>query len=237
VNLDVQPARPAAAVDSPMAAGRPAAVPARLVVAAAASVVRPTGVKRAIDLMGSGLALVAFSPLMGLIAWVVRRQSPGPVLFRQVRVGRNGRIFGLLKFRTMVVDAEQQRAALLAFSRDPNWLHLDHDPRITPVGRLLRRTSLDELPQLWNVLRGDMSLVGPRPLVPAEDARVCDWARRRGEVAPGITGPWQVAGRTAVPFEDMLVLDADYVARWSLWRDVQILLRTFPVVLSGKGAN
>jgi lipopolysaccharide/colanic/teichoic acid biosynthesis glycosyltransferase len=198
---------------------------------------RARAIKRTIDVLGAAIALTACAPLMGLIAWAVRRESPGPALFHQDRVGRDRRIFPMLKFRTMAVDAEQQRAALLAYSRDPDWLHLQHDPRITSVGRLLRRTSLDELPQLWNVLLGDMSLVGPRPLVPAEDARVHDWARRRHDVAPGITGPWQVSGRTAIPFQDMLVLDAQYVTAWSLRRDLRILLRTIPAVLSGKGAN
>ena len=198
---------------------------------------RAAMMKRTIDVLGSAIALTACAPLMGLIAWAVRRESPGSALFRQDRVGRDGRIFPMLKFRTMAVDAEQQRAALLAYSRDPDWLHLQHDPRVTSVGRLLRRTSLDELPQLWNVLLGDMSLVGPRPLVPDEAARVRDWARLRHDVPPGITGPWQISGRTAIPFQDMLVLDAQYVAAWSLRRDLGILLRTIPVVLSGKGAN
>jgi lipopolysaccharide/colanic/teichoic acid biosynthesis glycosyltransferase len=227
VTVDVQSARPAAA----------AARPAQARAVTVSGVARPTVIKRAMDVLGSALGLLACSPLMALIALAVRRQSPGAVLFRQARVGRDGRVFAMLKFRTMVADAEQQRAALLASSRDPNWLFLDEDPRITPVGRLLRRTSLDELPQLFNVLRGDMSLVGPRPLVPAEDARVRDWARRRCEVAPGMTGLWQVSGRTSIPFEDMLLLDARYVATWSLRRDVQILVRTIPVVLSGNGAN
>jgi lipopolysaccharide/colanic/teichoic acid biosynthesis glycosyltransferase len=220
-------------------AGHAAAVArrARPRVVSVSSVARRTVIKRAMDVLGSALGLLACSPLMGLIALAVRRQSPGDVLFRQPRVGRDGHVFAMLKFRTMVADAEQQRAALVAASRDPNWLLLDDDPRITPVGRFLRRTSLDELPQLFNVLRGEMSLVGPRPLVPAEDARVCDWARRRCEVPPGITGLWQVSGRTAIPFDEMLALDAHYVETWSLRRDLQILARTLPVVLSGKGAN
>jgi lipopolysaccharide/colanic/teichoic acid biosynthesis glycosyltransferase len=194
-------------------------------------------IKRAIDLVGSAVALAACSPLMGLIALIVRRQTPGPALFRQDRVGRRGRIFTMLKFRTMVVEAEERRAELLPLSRDPDWLHVEDDPRVTPVGRLLRRTSLDELPQLFNVLRGDMSLVGPRPLVPVEAARADRVAPRRSDVAPGITGTWQVSGRTAIPFQAMLALDAQYVATWSLRRDLAIILRTIPVVLSGKGAN
>jgi lipopolysaccharide/colanic/teichoic acid biosynthesis glycosyltransferase len=230
VTVEVQSGHPA----RPVAALVRSAGPGTAVVS---SIARPNVIKRAIDVLGSALGLLACSPFMALVALAVRRQSPGAVFFRQARVGRDGQVFAMLKFRTMVADAEQQRAALLASSRDPNWLAIDDDPRITPVGRLLRRTSLDELPQLWNVLRGEMSLVGPRPLVPAEDAQVRDWARRRCDVAPGMTGLWQVSGRTAIPFEDMLVLDARYVASWSLRRDVQILARTIPVVLSGKGAN
>jgi lipopolysaccharide/colanic/teichoic acid biosynthesis glycosyltransferase len=129
------------------------------------------------------------------------------------------------------------RAALLARSRDPNWLHLDDDPRVTRVGRLLRRSSLDELPQLWNVLRGQMSLVGPRPLVEVEYAQAPLWAHPRSDVDPGITGIWQVSGRTTIPFEDMLRLDSLYVITWSLGRDLWILLRTVPAVLSARGAN
>jgi lipopolysaccharide/colanic/teichoic acid biosynthesis glycosyltransferase len=198
---------------------------------------RELAIKRAIDVAGAAAALVACSPVMGLIALIVRRQSPGPALFRQDRVGRRGRIFTVLKFRTMVVEAEERRAELLPLSRDPDWLHVADDPRVTPVGRLLRRTSLDELPQLFNVLRGEMSLVGPRPLVPSEAVRAERVAPRRSDVAPGITGTWQVSGRTAVPFQAMLALDAQYVATWSLRQDLAIMLRTIPVVLSGKGAN
>jgi lipopolysaccharide/colanic/teichoic acid biosynthesis glycosyltransferase len=194
-------------------------------------------VKRAIDVVGSAVALAICSPAMALIALVVRRWPPGPALFRQERVGRGGRTFTVVKFRTMVVEAEQRGAELRPLSRDPDWLDLDHDPRVTRIGRVLRRTSLDELPQLWNVLQGDMSLVGPRPLVPAEAARAAELAPRRAEVAPGITGLWQVSGRTAISFRAMLALDAEYVATWSLWRDITIIVRTLPVVLSGKGAN
>jgi lipopolysaccharide/colanic/teichoic acid biosynthesis glycosyltransferase len=198
---------------------------------------RSRAVKRAIDVLGAGLALVVLAPLMGLIALAILVQSPGPVLFRQARVGRDGRLFVMLKFRTMVVDADEQAPALIAFSRDPDWLHLENDPRITPLGRRLRRTSLDELPQLWNVFAGDMSLVGPRPLVPLEHARVPSWALARCKVAPGITGLWQVNGRTDISFAEMMLLDLLYVATWSVWRDVVILLRTVPAVLTGKGTN
>jgi lipopolysaccharide/colanic/teichoic acid biosynthesis glycosyltransferase len=141
------------------------------------------------------------------------------------------------KFRTMVHDAERRRAALVALSRDPDWLHLDADPRITRVGRVLRRTSLDELPQLLNVLRGEMSLVGPRPLIPAEHDRMPAWARVRDAVRPGMTGLWQVNGRTTTTYLQMLSLDRDYVLSWSLGSDVRILMRTLPAVLSATGAN
>jgi lipopolysaccharide/colanic/teichoic acid biosynthesis glycosyltransferase len=174
---------------------------------------------------------------MALAGVAVRLESPGPALFRQVRVGRDGRRFEMWKFRTMVVDAEERRAELVARSRDPDWLDLEDDPRVTRVGRILRHTSLDELPQLFNVLRGDMRLVGPRPLIPVEHARMPAWARVRDDVTPGMTGLWQVAGRTRLTFEEMLELDCRYVATRSVRRDLEILLRTIPAVLSGKGVN
>jgi len=159
------------------------------------------------------------------------------VLFAQERVGRGGRRFRLFKLRTMTVDAEERRADLVAQSSDPDWLKLDHDPRITRIGRWLRRLSLDELPQLWNVVRGEMSLVGPRPLIPAEDEHVQAWARGRLDLTPGITGYWQVLGRTRIPFEEMVKLDYLYVMNWSLWQDIRLMLRTLPVVIGGRGAN
>ena len=137
----------------------------------------------------------------------------------------------------MVLDAEARRDALLADSRQTSWLDLEHDPRITKVGRLLRLSSLDEIPQLWNVLRGDMSLVGPRPLIEEEDLNVSGWARGRLDLTPGITGVWQVFGRARIPFEQMIMLDYLYVANWSLWTDIKLILRTFPVVLMRHGAN
>ena len=137
----------------------------------------------------------------------------------------------------MTLDAEQRREQLLSRSSDPNWLLLDRDPRVTRVGRWLRRLSLDELPQLWNVLRGEMSLVGPRPLIAVEDQRVQSWARGRLDLTPGITGYWQVLGRTRIPFEEMVKLDYLYVMNWSLWTDLKLIMRTLPTLVSGRGAN
>jgi lipopolysaccharide/colanic/teichoic acid biosynthesis glycosyltransferase len=193
--------------------------------------------KRGIDVIVACVALVLLAPLMAFIALAIRFDSHGQSLFRQARIGRDGRHFRVLKFRTMVADAEQMRTALLSRSRDANWLHLDQDPRITRIGRLLRLTSLDELPQLWNVLTGDMSLVGPRPLIPSEHDRVTEWARLREELRPGLSGLWQVSGRTAVSFEGMLALDRLYATHWSLRTDLGILLRTPWVVVTRKGAN
>lgn len=194
-------------------------------------------VKRTLDLIGAGLLGVLALPLLLVAAIAIKLDSSGPVFFRQQRIGRGGRRFRLLKLRTMVADAESRRAELLSRSKDPGWLHLDHDPRITRVGRLLRLTSLDELPQLWNVLRGDMSLVGPRPLVAEEDSMVDEWARGRLDLTPGITGLWQVLGRTSIPFEEMIRLDYLYVTNWSLWGDIRLILRTLPAVLRRSGAN
>jgi exopolysaccharide biosynthesis polyprenyl glycosylphosphotransferase len=193
--------------------------------------------KRSLDILGSGIALIVLSPLLVVLAALVRLGSPGPALFRQERIGHGGRRFMLLKFRTMEHDAERRRTDLIGQSKDAGWLHLDHDPRITRLGRLLRVTSLDELPQLWNVLRGDMSLVGPRPLIPEEDSMVDDWARGRLDLTPGITGLWQVLGRTSIPFDEMVKLDYLYVTNWSLWGDIRLILRTLPVVLRRNGAN
>jgi exopolysaccharide biosynthesis polyprenyl glycosylphosphotransferase len=193
--------------------------------------------KRGLDLAGAGLLSVLALPLLLVLAVAIKLDSPGPVFFRQERIGRAGRRFWLVKLRTMAIDAEARRAELLAQSKDPGWLHLEHDPRITRVGRLLRLSSLDELPQLWNVLNGDMSLVGPRPLVAEEDQMINGWARGRLDLTPGITGLWQVLGRTSIPFEEMVKLDYLYVTNWSLWGDVRLILRTLPVVLQRSGAN
>jgi lipopolysaccharide/colanic/teichoic acid biosynthesis glycosyltransferase len=172
-----------------------------------------------------------------IIGLAIKLDSRGPVLFIQSRIGRGGQPLRIYKFRTMARDAEAQRDRLTALSEDPNWLKLDDDPRITRVGRLLRMSSLDELPQLLNVLKGEMSLVGPRPLVESEDERVVDWGRARLDLTPGITGLWQVLGRTNIPFEEMVKLDYLYVTNWSLWSDVRLMLHTLPAVPHRRGAN
>jgi exopolysaccharide biosynthesis polyprenyl glycosylphosphotransferase len=193
--------------------------------------------KRSVDMIGSALLLALFCPLLLLLGVLVRLDSPGPALFRQPRIGKGGRVFHVLKLRTMRQGAEAQRAALLSQSTDPSWLVLDDDPRVTRVGRVLRRASLDELPQLWNVLKGEMSLVGPRPLIAAEDAKIGGWGRGRLDLTPGITGLWQVLGRTSLPFEEMVRLDYLYVTNWSLWGDIRLMLRTLPAVVGRRGAN
>jgi exopolysaccharide biosynthesis polyprenyl glycosylphosphotransferase len=193
--------------------------------------------KRALDVALAAPLLIAVIPLLVLLAIAIKLDSRGPVLFAQERVGRGGRRFRLLKLRTMVSDAERRRAELLAQSTDPHWLKLDRDPRITRLGRHLRRLSLDELPQLWNVLRGEMSMVGPRPLIEAEDQLVEGWARGRLDLTPGLTGYWQVLGRTRIPFEEMVKLDYLYVMNWSLWTDLRLIMKTVPVLLSGRGVN
>ncbi|MGI8845393.1 MAG: sugar transferase [Thermoleophilaceae bacterium] len=193
--------------------------------------------KRAFDLTLGGLMLLVLSPVLAVVALAVKLTTPGAVLFTQQRIGRDDRPFEMLKFRTMVRDAEQikPQIAHLNEAEGPMFKIAD-DPRLTRVGRLLRRMSLDELPQLWNVMRGDMSLVGPRPLVPGEDHHVIGRHRDRLRIAPGLTGPWQVLGRTAIPFQEMVKLDYLYVAEWSLWNDVKLILRTVPVVLRARGS-
>jgi exopolysaccharide biosynthesis polyprenyl glycosylphosphotransferase len=193
--------------------------------------------KRTMDLAISVTLLAVAAPFGILIAIAIKLDSRGPVFFAQERVGRKGKLFRLFKFRTMVTDAEERRAGLVEQSVDPHWLKLDSDPRVTRVGRLLRRLSLDELPQLYNVLRSEMSLVGPRPLIPSEDELVLDWARGRLDLTPGLTGYWQVLGRTRIPFEEMIKLDYLYVMNWSLWSDLRLIIRTLPTVLGGRGVN
>jgi exopolysaccharide biosynthesis polyprenyl glycosylphosphotransferase len=193
--------------------------------------------KRAMDVAGAVAGLLVAAPLLVAIGVAIKLDSPGPLLFRQRRIGRGGREFELVKFRTMVADAELRHEELLSQSRDPGWLLLDHDPRVTRVGRILRDWSVDELPQLWNVLKGEMSLVGPRPLIDSEDRKLLGWRRSRVDLTPGLTGLWQVLGRTRIPFEEMVKLDYLYVTNWSLWTDVRLILRTFPSVLTRRGVN
>ncbi|MDD3441200.1 MAG: sugar transferase, partial [Kiritimatiellae bacterium] len=192
--------------------------------------------KRALDLVLSALAMVLFSPLMLGIAIAIRATSPGPVLFRQRRSTIRGRTFDMLKFRTMVPDAEAIRDEL----QDHNEVtgpvfKIKDDPRITPVGRWLRRYSLDELPQLWNVLKGDMSLVGPRPPIPAEVEQYENWQRRRLSMRSGCTCLWQIGGRNELSFEDWMRLDLKYIDTWTLGLDFHILFKTIGTVLRGTG--
>jgi len=180
--------------------------------------------------------LLAVSPLLLVIAVAVKLEDGGPVFFRQQRVGRHGKRFRMLKFRTMVPDADALKDSLRHRNEAQEGLFkIAEDPRVTRVGRLLRRSALDELPQLWNIVRGEMSLVGPRPLVLDEDQRIEGWHRRRLELTPGMTGPWQILGPARVPLREMVAIDYLYVANWSLWTDIKILLRTIPHVLGRKG--
>ncbi len=195
--------------------------------------------KRVVDYSGAALGIVALSPIFALVAFAVRVTSRGPVFFRQTRVGLGGDFFEMVKFRTMVADAEQQQTALAAanvYTEDPLF-KMAADPRLTSIGRFLRRSSLDELPQLINVLRGEMSLVGPRPALPSEVSRYQQHHFVRFEVLPGMTGPWQVGGRNAIRnFEQVVQLETDYIRGWTVWRDFWILARTIPAVLTMRGA-
>ena len=193
-------------------------------------------VKRGIDIVLSAATLIVLSPFLLAVTLVVRIAEGPPVLFRQVRVGLHGRPFQLVKFRTMVPDAEERLAEL----REHNEIRgqafkVTNDPRLTRMGRWLRRTSIDELPQVWNVLRGEMSLVGPRPPLPREVKDYDVWHRRRLSMKPGITGLWQVAARREPEFDRWVAIDLDYIDRWSLWLDLKIILRTIPAVLAGEG--
>jgi lipopolysaccharide/colanic/teichoic acid biosynthesis glycosyltransferase len=172
-----------------------------------------------------------------LIVLLIEYDSPGPVLFRQVRVGRGGRLFTLYKFRSMRQGADEEKTTLSDRNQATGPLFkMRDDPRLTRVGRWLRRLSLDELPQFYNVLRGEMSLVGPRPPIPAEVEQYQDWHRRRLDVPPGVTGLWQVSGRSDLTFDEMVMLDLFYAENWSLLLDFKILLRTIPTVILGTGA-
>ncbi len=193
--------------------------------------------KRMFDVALSLVSLVVLSPLLLCIAAMIRVTSPGPVLFRQTRCGLGGRRFTLFKFRSMINNAEQMRAELHQLNElDGPVFKISDDPRITTVGRWLRRFSLDELPQLWNVFRGEMSFVGPRPAVPEEVEQYEDWQRRRLRMRPGLTCTWVLEGRNHVDFNRWMQLDLKYIDNWSLWLDTKIFLRTIPIVLSGRGA-
>ena len=194
--------------------------------------------KRLMDIVFSALGMMLLSPVFLAIAVAVKASSPGPVFFSQMRVGRYGRNFKFYKFRSMRQDAEAQKVALLAQneSADGVIFKMKNDPRITKVGRFLRRTSLDELPQLWNVFIGDMSLVGPRPPVPSEVQEYTLEDRKRLDVIPGITCLWQIQGRSEIPFNEQVRLDKEYILAPSVWKDIVILLKTIPAIIGGKGA-
>jgi exopolysaccharide biosynthesis polyprenyl glycosylphosphotransferase len=199
-------------------------------------------VKRTMDLVFSTLGLLVLAPLFALIAALIKLDSPGPVFFRQVRMGKGGRTFRIVKFRTMCADADARKAEVAHLNKharaggDPRMFKIPDDPRVTRVGRVLRRYALDELPQLINVLRGEMSLVGPRPLILAEDRYVADWARSRLDLKPGVTGLWQCLGSSDIPFDEMVRLDYLYVTSWSLWNDVRLMLQTIPALLRTSGS-
>jgi len=194
--------------------------------------------KRLFDIVASLVALLLLSPVLIMVAAMIRLTSRGPILFRQLRVGRHGRRFHMLKFRSMVVNAEELKAKLMARNEQAGPVFkMRLDPRITYVGRFIRKFSIDELPQLLNVLRGEMSIVGPRPPVPSEVARYEAWQRRRLSVRPGLTCVWQVSGRNEISFEEWMYLDMQYIDHWSLAQDFQLILKTVPVVLSGRGAS
>jgi exopolysaccharide biosynthesis polyprenyl glycosylphosphotransferase len=194
--------------------------------------------KRAFDVVSSAVAILAFSPVLLATAVAIKLESPGPIFFRQVRVGWNGRPFKMYKFRSMRVDAEARLESLRAQNEASGPVFkMKHDPRVTRVGRFIRRASIDELPQFLNVLAGEMSVVGPRPPVPAEVRQYQRWQRRRLSVKPGITCTWQVSGRSNVSFDEWMELDLEYIDNWSLWRDVQICFQTIPAVLTSRGAH
>lgn len=194
--------------------------------------------KYLIDTSIAALALVLLSPVLVAVAVAIKLTSRGPIFFRQERVGLHGRTFYMLKFRSMVVDAESRKAALAAQNeRTGPVFKIARDPRVTRLGRFLRKYSIDELPQLLNVLRGDMSLVGPRPAVPPEVARYEGWQRRRLSVRPGLTCVWQVSGRDKISFGTWMLLDMRYIDHWSLWADLRLIFLTVPVVLLGRGAS
>jgi lipopolysaccharide/colanic/teichoic acid biosynthesis glycosyltransferase len=193
---------------------------------------------RLFDLFVAAMALLILAPLLLIVVCCIVIDSPGAIFYSQKRVGINGRIFKFWKFRSMVVNAEQQNDALISDRgiADSVRFKMKQDPRITRVGKFIRKYSIDELPQLWNVLKGDMSLVGPRPPVPKEVNIYSSSDRRRIRIIPGITCIWQVSGRSEIPFEEQVKLDEDYILSASFWTNIKLLLRTIPAVLFGKGA-
>ncbi len=194
--------------------------------------------KRILDFTGALIGIILAGPIMIAAAIAIRVTDPGPVLFRQVRAGRNGRTFTMLKFRSMVMDAEKRKAELMHLNEmDGPVFKIQRDPRITSVGRFIRKTSIDELPQLFNILWGDMSLVGPRPPLPSEVDQYEAWQRRRLSVKPGLTGMWQVSGRNQIDFDEWMQMDLDYIDNWSLWLDIKIILKTVPAVVLRSGAS
>jgi exopolysaccharide biosynthesis polyprenyl glycosylphosphotransferase len=198
--------------------------------------------KRGMDVCLAGLGLILLAPMFALIALAIKLESAGPVFFRQERMGTGGAAFRILKFRTMAADAEERKREVAHLNKhaksggDPRMFKIAADPRVTTVGKYLRRFDLDELPQLINVIRGEMSLVGPRPLILVEDVHVQDWARNRLNLRPGMTGVWQVLGRSEIPFEEMTKLDYLYVTNWSLVSDLKLIGRTIPAVLKRRAA-
>lgn len=195
------------------------------------------GLKRLFDLLAASLGMLAISPLLLAIATLVKLTSPGPVLYKSPRIGRNFQPFGMYKFRTMIVDADAQREALRKQAKQENGLFkLANDPRVTPIGKILRALSLDELPQLLNVIQGDMSLVGPRPLPKDESELFQEPYTLRFQVFPGMTGAWQVNGRSNISFDQLCQLEMNYVMSWTLFSDIKILLKTLPAVLASRGA-
>jgi len=195
-------------------------------------------VKRVLDVVASAILLVLLMPVFFAVAVAIRLEDPGPILFKQKRVGRWGTLFTMWKFRSMYTDAEERKKELMAQNEMEGGVifKMKDDPRVTKVGRIIRKTSIDELPQLWNVLKGDMSLVGPRPPVPQEVDEYSLSDRRRLEVIPGITCIWQVSGRSDIPFDQQVELDVQYIQSQSFWSDIKILLKTVPALLFGTGA-
>jgi exopolysaccharide biosynthesis polyprenyl glycosylphosphotransferase len=229
---------PVAVLERTLSTGRFEEMDGMLILSVASGSDRVIGLaaKRTLDIAGSAFLLAVLSPIFILLAALIRLDSPGNVFFRQERVGLHGRSFKLIKFRSMCSDAEQQLDELLPLNViRGHAFKMEHDPRVTRIGRFLRRTSLDELPQVWNVLHGQMSLVGPRPPLPFEVARYDVWHRRRLSMKPGMTGLWQIGARRSPEFDRWVEKDLEYIDRWSLWLDLKIIARTVPAMISGQG--